>query len=339
MATSAINVNDLRKTVEKNGSLASAIGTSSVYSGEYKTYARKRELNITITGKGNEEIMMGNLPLFDSSDLNDMRSDAATNKFIHIGMISVSVEPLLHQRYIDEYGDSIKGYCAIYDGSFQKMEEAVISLHQYHLRNGRADFVSFPNHCLSLTDPNISSRVSMMMGIDGISVKEGTELFNVCIGYLVTCTNTLNPTGSRGIKDIPVTGTQTATSMEVFGDKAATAFEMSFNARSVHLQVSDNDTYIKDKQGFLSWLYRKPQRHIRRRNFKTSNSNSKDPESCSLSSCSRRSVSSRFPNFHYPFYEEPSYDSIEATDIEIDKAIETISKRREARVKASVKSN
>nr|DBA37070.1 TPA_asm: P3 [Morinda alphacytorhabdovirus 1_Mor] len=249
-----LNVNDVRRSVQKLGSLTASVSTGSVYNGALNRYARKRELNIIVTASDNKRLMIRQVPLFDSMDLDLLRADANTNKYLHIGCVTMSIEPLMHQRYLKDYGPNIRGYCMLVDASFKKLEESIISAYQYDLRNGRADYVSFPNHCLSISDPHIQKRLSVLVGFDHIDVEPGAELFNLCIGYIITGVNTLNPTGSKGIVSFPISG---AKEMDVSAllDNGNDDFHKAYNRAELVTNPSDDDIYIKSKGSFLSNIY------------------------------------------------------------------------------------
>nr|DBA37077.1 TPA_asm: P3 [Morinda alphacytorhabdovirus 1_Ile] len=249
-----LNVNDVRRSVQKLGSLTASVSTGSVYNGSLNRYARKRELNIIVTASDNKGLMIRQVPLFDSMDLDLLRTDASTNKYLHIGCVTMSIEPLMHQRYLKDYGPNIRGYCMLVDASFRKLRESIISAYQYDLKNGRADYVSFPNHCLSLSDPHIQKRLSVLVGFDHIDAEPGVELFNLCIGYIITGVNTLNPTGSKGIVSFPISG---AKEMDVSSllENGKDDFQMAYNRAELVTNPSDDDIYIKSKGSFLSNIY------------------------------------------------------------------------------------
>lgn len=248
-----INVNDVRKQIIKSGSLTSAVGTGYVYDGSYNKYARKRELNLRVSSSGDKNIMMRHVPIFDDEDLRALRSEANSNKYIHIGCLTISIEPLMHKRYMDLYGDKMRGICAVIDTTFADPAESIISAHRYELSKGRADFVSMPNHCLSLLDPNLKQRLSVMISLDGINVKKGNEMFNVCIGYIVTGVNTLNPTKAISMSNIPITGTSECEPGDLSEDMLEGIKGSNGNLLISH-DPSDDDIYIKSKGSFLSNL-------------------------------------------------------------------------------------
>ncbi|DBA37038.1 TPA_asm: P3 [Hedera alphacytorhabdovirus 1] len=269
-----LNVNDVRKDIKKLGSLTAAVGTGTVYDRNYNRYARKRELNIIITSTGNPEFLIRQVPLFDKQDLDALRSDSEANKYLHIGCITVSIEPLIHQKYIQNHGDKISGHCAIVDSTFRNLNESIISVHKYELQKGRADFVSYPNHCLSLTDPHIGRRLSVLIGINGVDVDPGVELFSLCIGYIITGVNTLHPTGIRGSSSLAITGT-----VEVdFSDILPTGvsdLESSYNDIDIISLPSDEDVYLKSKGNLLSNLIY-GRRDIKRRTMRLGSSKLKE---------------------------------------------------------------
>nr|DBA37122.1 TPA_asm: P3 [Pogostemom alphacytorhabdovirus 1_Pog] len=248
-----LNVNDVRKSVIKAGSLTASVGTGCVYSGQYNRYARKRELNIVVSASEAKALMIRQVPLFDKFDLDMLRADSDTNKYLHIGCVTMSIEPLMHNRFMQDYGPKIRGHCLLVDAAFKKLEESIIAAYNYNLKSGRADYVSFPNHCLSLSDPHIQKRLSVIVGFDNIDVDPGTELFNLCIGYIITGVNTLNPTGMKGIQSFPING---ATELDVSEliNKGDLGFEKSYNKAELITNPSDDDVYLKSKGSFLSNL-------------------------------------------------------------------------------------
>ncbi|DBA37165.1 TPA_asm: P3 [Primula alphacytorhabdovirus 1] len=243
-----LNVNSVRKQVLKSGSLTAAVGTNTVYSGSQSKYAKKRELNIIITSSGHNNVMIRQIPLFDQEDLDVMRSDRDRNKYLHIGCVTISIEPLLHQRYITKFGSDIHGHCALIDSTFKDLEESIISVHKYGLEKGRSDYVSYPNHCLSLSDPHIQKRLSIILGIKGVNVEPGVELFSVCIGYIVSAVNTLHPTDTRGIHNVPILGTEDATN-ETLEGKDLAEIEKKYNNTNIISLPSDDDIYYKSRGG------------------------------------------------------------------------------------------
>lgn len=248
-----LSVNDVRKDLKKLGSLTAAVGTGTVYDRRYNRYARKRELNIIITSTGSPEFIIRQVPLFDKQDLDALRADSEINKYLHIGCITVSIEPLMHQKYIQDHGDKISGHCAIVDSTFRQLRESVISVHRYELHKGRADFVSYPNHCLSLTDPHIGRRLSVLIGINGIDVDPGVELFSLCIGYIITGVNTLHPTGIKGCSSLAITGTSEIEFSDII-PSGVTDLEKAYNDVDIISLPSDEDIYLKSKGKFLSNL-------------------------------------------------------------------------------------
>ncbi|DBA37031.1 TPA_asm: P3 [Geum alphacytorhabdovirus 1] len=283
-----LNVNDVRKDIKKLGSLTAAVGTGTVYDRRYNRYARKRELNIIITSTGNPEFLIRQVPLFDKQDLDALRSDSEANKYLHIGCITVSIEPLIHQKYIQNHGDKISGHCAIVDSTFRNLNESIISVHKYELKKGRADFVSYPNHCLSLTDPHIGRRLSVLIGINGIDVDPGVELFSLCIGYIITGVNTLHPTGIKGSSSLAITGT-----MEIdFSDilpSGVSDLESSYNDIDIISLPSDEDVYLKSKGRLLSNLIY-GRREIKRRTMRLGQSRVQEPLAHNLSARSSSSI-------------------------------------------------
>ncbi|DBA37107.1 TPA_asm: P3 [Phyllostachys alphacytorhabdovirus 1] len=258
-----LNVNDVRKQVLRCGSLTAAVGTGSVYDSRFNKYARKRELNLIVTSTGNQEFMIRQVPLFDNDDITQLREEADVNKYLHIGCVTISIEPLLHQRYIKQFGNKISGHCAIIDSTFRKLEESIISLHQYELNKRRADYVSYPNHCLSLSDPHLQKRMSILIGINGIDVEPGVELFSLCIGYIITGTNTLNPTKQLSQTSFAITGTSEVEFKDIFPETQMN-LESSYNSVDTITLPSDQDIYFKSRGNALSRVLGS-QKEIKRR--------------------------------------------------------------------------
>ncbi|UJP29481.1 putative movement protein [Strawberry virus 2] len=266
-----LNVNDVRKDISKFGSLTAAVGTNTVYDRKYTRYARKRELNIIITSTGNPEFLIRQVPLFDKQDLDALRSESEINKYLHIGCITVSIEPLMHQKFIRDHGNKIAGHCAILDSTFRNLSESIISLHAYELKKGRADFVSYPNHCLSLTDPHIGRRLSVLIGINGIDVDPGVELFSLCIGYIITGVNTLHPTDRKGSTSLAITGTSELDYSDIL-PTGLQSLEGSYNDVNIINLPSDEDVYLRSKGNFLSNLFY-GQKMIKRRTMRLESPN------------------------------------------------------------------
>nr|DBA37203.1 TPA_asm: P3 [Tolmeia alphacytorhabdovirus 1] len=315
-----LNVNDVRKDIQKFGSLTAAVGTGTVYEGKYNRYARKRELNIIITSTGNPEFLIRQVPLFDKQDLDALKADSETNKYLHIGCITVSIEPLIHQKFIKDHGKKISGYCAIIDSTFRDMEESLVSLHSYELQKGRADFVCYPNHCLSLTDQLIARRLSVLIGINGIDVDPGVELFSLCIGYIITGVNTLHPTSNKGIISLPITGTAEMDYSDISA-KNIMQLEKSYGDLRLVASLSDEDIYLKSKGNFLSNLYY-GRREIKRRTMRLTNGKEEDDESVGSSRRSDFCPSESSSRAHIPVGADRIYEI--ARNVELQKKLNEI---------------
>ncbi|UZP80988.1 movement protein [Alphacytorhabdovirus ribes] len=282
-----LNVNEVRRDIKKLGSLTAAVSTGTVYDGKYNRYARKRELNIIITSTGHPDFLIRQVPLFDKQDLDILRADSEVNKYLHIGCITISIEPLLHQKFMKNHGDKISGYCAIVDSTFRNLSESIVSLHSYELHKGRADFVCYPNHCLSLTDPHLSRRLSVLIGISGIDVDPGVELFSLCIGYIITGVNTLHPTSGKGISSLAITGTSDMEYSEI-SPRGVQALEGSYNDVKIINLPSDEDVYLKSKGSLLSNLIH-GRKDIKRRTMRLVSSKTPEIDEETLSESSSRS--------------------------------------------------
>nr|UBX89851.1 4b protein [Lettuce necrotic yellows virus] len=276
-----LNVNSVRKHVLKTGSLTSAVGTGTIYQGTYNRYAKKKELNIIVTSSGSNNVIMRQVPLFDKEDLDAMKSDTTANKYLHIGCITVSIEPLLHQRYMKNFGKTIAGNCAIIDSTFRKVDQSIISLHKYDLSKGRADYVSYPNHCLSLTDPMIQKRLSVLLGIKGIDVEPGVELFSICIGYIVSSVNTLHPVSQLGIQGVAINGTESA-DIDELGAEDIDQLSLSYNDSKIISLPSDEDIYYRSRGSMFS-----KGRTIKRRTMRTKIPEPEEPVKLTKSQSSR----------------------------------------------------
>ncbi|DBA36934.1 TPA_asm: P3 [Artemisia alphacytorhabdovirus 1] len=258
-----VNVNSVRQHIVKSGSLTSAIGTGLIYKGKYNQYAKKRELTLVVTASGGDsKTIINQCPIFDQDDLDEMRKDMETNKYIHVGCITISIEPMMHQRFMDKYGDKISGHCAIVDASFRKLDESIVSIHKYNLKKGRADYVTFPNHCLSLSDETLGRRLSLLLGFKGLDVDAGAEMFSVCIGYIVSAVNTLHPTPFQGSSGVAIQGTEKMDALEM-GTNDRITLEQSYNKVDLITAPSDNDHYFKSK-GNMLWKGREIKRRTMR---------------------------------------------------------------------------
>nr|DBA37149.1 TPA_asm: P3 [Pogostemom alphacytorhabdovirus 3_Pog] len=247
-----VSVNDAKAIIAANGSLTSDIKSSQIYEGKCKKIARKREVNVKILANSDRFYLMRCFPLFDSSDLQEMRSEDINSKYLHIGCISISIEPLIHHRFLETYGKDIHGVCAIVDTTFRNLEHSIISLHKFSLGSKRADFICQPNHCLSLTDENLMKRISVLIMIDSIDVDPGNELFNICVGHITTCTNTLNPNGGQTkAVNIALTGTSAADYAEV-SDSMQEAFLESSRIGSLDLVQEGEDVTTLKTGGILA---------------------------------------------------------------------------------------
>ncbi|WAB68503.1 movement protein [Daphne virus 1] len=249
-----ISVNDAKSIIASDGSITQAINSGSIYEGKYRKTARKREVNVKILANDEGNYLMRSFPLFDQSDVNEMRAESAMSKYIHIGCLTISIEPLIHHRYLAKYGKSIEGLCVVYDNTFRDMDQSIISLHQFDLSTKRADFICQPNHCLSVTDENLMRRVSIMILFNKINVEPGDELFNVCIGHITTCTNTLNPSGDvKGEHSIALRGTVEVPYEDVKDNLLRAVKDLGPN-RGLRLEKTGEDDITMKKKTVLSSL-------------------------------------------------------------------------------------
>ncbi|AJG39176.1 4b protein [Wuhan Insect virus 4] len=246
-----ISVNDAKAVVAINGSLTSFIDSSKVYEGRARHIARKREVNVKILATKDNKYLMRCFPLLDNNDVSEMRADKKNNKYIHIGCISVSIEPLIHARYLKKYGKEMEGICAIMDTTFHDIDQSIISLHRFDLSHKRADFICQPNHSLSITDDNLMRRISVLVIFDCPKVDEGNELFNICIGHITTCTNTLNPTSLEGETSFGVIGS-TPVEFAAVKDHIENALNPMGGTPCIELSEDGADDIIMKKKSLLS---------------------------------------------------------------------------------------
>ncbi|DAF42286.1 TPA_asm: P3 [Asclepias syriaca virus 1] len=285
-----ISVNDAKAVIANNGSLTAAVNTSKIYEGKYRRVARKREVNVKVLANPDNNYMMRNFPLFDKADIQEMKSEELNSKYVHIGCISVSIEPLMHHRFLEKYGKNLSGVCAIIDTTFRDFDQSIISLHRFDLSSKRADFICQPNHCLSVTDGNLFRRVSVLLLFNHIDVDEGGELFNVCVGHITTCTNTLNPTeGANRDKNLTLNGTECVEYDEV-KDDIYNAMITSREKEGLELIQDGDDQIVMGKKNLLTFLKLKSNpRIVVRKNFIAQNVKPKIQQKAN--SLSERSVS------------------------------------------------
>ncbi|QOQ52501.1 putative movement protein [Citrus yellow spot virus] len=263
MAKELISVNDVRKSVLSLGSLTASVGRDSIYSRKIAVHARKSELNIAITASGSKEMIIRQVPIFDENDIKAFKSDSEANKYLHIGCCTVSIESTMHRRFIQKFGDNLGGYVALVDTTFKNLDEATIAMFSFKLSQGRADFVTYPNHYIPLTDVNLQKRFAVYIGIDGIEVEEGTELFNLCIGYIVTSANSMNVAKVNDNPSYEIMGTKLAELEDVF-DNVKGVVESSFNRQELSVEPMGDDEFIKGKFKLFG-----KRNNVKRRRYKT----------------------------------------------------------------------
>ncbi|QVU21445.1 movement protein [Actinidia cytorhabdovirus JS27] len=262
-------VNDIQASVNQDGSLTAVIGSNTVYKGMLATSARKKEVNVKIIASDSNNLLLRSMPLFDEKDLIAMKNQSGSFKYVHIGCITVSIEPLVHLQFLNEYGKNIKGACIIFDTTFENFEESIISAHTFNLAGGRADFVCYPNHCLSASDINLSERISVLLCMDNIKVKKGNEMLTLCIGHITTGTNTLNPSTmleNKGLQNLSLTGTSSMKISEIDEDIKTTLEEASRNG-ALTIEPSGQDEVIRPYRGVLKRIFQKPPKVVVRRNY------------------------------------------------------------------------
>ncbi|DBA36994.1 TPA_asm: P3 [Cynara alphacytorhabdovirus 1] len=270
MTTGIISVNDARLAIEQNGSLTALIGSNTVYDQKHASYARKKEVNVKVVSSDNQDLLIRNMPLFDESDMKEMANQTGEFKYVHIGCITVSIEPLIHQRFLSTFGKSIKGVCVIFDSTFEVFEESIICAHKFDLSEGRADFICYPNHCLSANDNNLCERLSVLLCMDNIRVKKGNEMLTVCIGHVTSGTNTLNPGGhpSGPMKTVGVKGTSEV-DLESMGDEVVSRLESARENGLLDVVPAGGDLYIRPKRSGLVKYFMKPPKVVVRKNYNT----------------------------------------------------------------------
>ncbi|DBA37045.1 TPA_asm: P3 [Ilex alphacytorhabdovirus 1] len=264
-------VNDTKLVVETDESITVAIGSRDVYKGSYASSARKKEVNVTIMSTDKSNILLRHMPLFDEADINQMQSSSTNFKYIHIGCITVSIEPLVHQRYLKEYGGKIKGMCIIFDTTFEDFSESIISAHVFTLSELRTEFICYPNHCLSVTDVNISERISVLLCLDNIKVKKGNEMISLCIGHITTGTNTLSPdrylaNGESNLNKINNHDTSEVNVNDI-DDTIKTTLSQAVKHDSLCISPSGADQLLIPKRSILQKLISKPPKIVVRKNY------------------------------------------------------------------------
>ncbi|DBA37114.1 TPA_asm: P3 [Pinellia alphacytorhabdovirus 1] len=276
MSGSMISVNDARIVADSTGSLTAAISTNKIYESKYRHMARKREVNVKVISRESNQYLMRHFPLLDKEDVAEMRGADNSYKYVHFGGITVSVEPLMHSLFLKNHGQKIMGICAIIDSMFNNFDESIISLHRFDLSQKRADFICMPDHCLSLTDEHLMKRISVLLIFDHLAVAPGCELFNICVGHVTTCSNTLNPTGgqSNRIRNLPVRGAEEV-SYEQVSQELIKSLGNRSNDDDICFMQDGEDTVILKPRGALTRLgLRRPGRSVIRKNY-TASSNDK----------------------------------------------------------------
>nr|DAF42334.1 TPA_asm: P3 [Lotus corniculatus virus 1] len=265
-----ISVNDARLAIDKDGSLTAVIGSNTIYNRSHASFARKKEVNVRVVASDGGDLLIRNMPLFDEHDLKEMQNQSGEFKYVHIGCITVSIEPLIHHKFLAQYGKSIKGICVVFDSTFEVFEESIISAHQFDLSAGRADFICYPNHCLSASDCNLNERLSVLLCMDNIRTKKGNELMTICIGHITTGTNTLNPSGGAppSLKTVGVTGT-IEVEMNQIGDDIVHRLNMARQSGTLDVVPTGGDQFIRPKHKGLKHYFLKPPKVVVRRNYDT----------------------------------------------------------------------
>ncbi|DBA37187.1 TPA_asm: P3 [Rubus alphacytorhabdovirus 1] len=266
-----ISINDARAITDATGSLTAAVDTSQIYQGKFKSIARKKEVNVRVLSNENNNYMLRHFPLLDKDDIAEIRSMDSSFKYIHFGCITVSIEPLMHTLFLKKYGKNIMGLCVIMDTMFNQFEQSIISLHKFDLSCERADFICMPNHCLSITDEHLTKRISIMLLVDKIDVRPGCDLFNVCVGSINTCTNTLNPTDvEMRVRSIPIRGSEEV-EFKAVEASLASAFGNSESESDFGFMQDGKEVTIMRPQSVLSRIgWKKPPRRVIRKNYVTS---------------------------------------------------------------------
>ncbi|DBA37210.1 TPA_asm: P3 [Triticum alphacytorhabdovirus 1] len=273
MGKGIISVNDARIIADSTGSLTAAVDTSHVYESKYRHMARKREVNVKVISGDSDNYLMRHFPLLDKTDIAEMRGTDQSHKYIHFGSITVSIEPLIHSLFLKNHGKKIMGICAIIDTMFKRFDESIISLHQFDLSQRRADFICMPDHCLSLTDENLLKRVSVLLIFDNLSVEPGCELFNICVGHVTTCTNTLNPTGEKNrIRNIPIRGVEEVNYEQVAGKLLTSLNEVQNGDPMCFMQDGDDSVIMKPRNILEKMKLKRQPKVVLRKNYTASTS-------------------------------------------------------------------
>lgn len=186
-------VNSLQRVCRDDGSVISSIGSSDIYNLRTVAAVRKDELNIKITATGDDSLIIREVPMLDEQTIRELRAAAKTQQYFHFGCCAITLTPLFHRNFIRNFGKDLKGMIALVDPTFQNPLEGVIASFKFNLGQGRVDFLALPNHVLSLTDPNLARRVSIVIMMDAMRVTPGNEMFNLALGWAGVTSNTLNP--------------------------------------------------------------------------------------------------------------------------------------------------
>lgn len=197
-------VHSLQRAHSSDGSIIASVGSRDLYDLRTVSCVRKDELNIKITACGDDHLIIRNLPLLDAQTLREFRHLARSQQYFHLGCCTVTLTPLFHHAFIRNYGKQLKGMIALVDTTFEDPLQGVIASFKFDLGQGRVDFISMPNHALSLTDPNLADRLSVVVMMDAMKVKTGNEMFNLAIGWAGVTSNTLNPSLRHTDEQYPI---------------------------------------------------------------------------------------------------------------------------------------
>uniref|UniRef100_A0AAU6S487 Movement protein n=1 Tax=Saffron-associated alphaflexivirus TaxID=3125858 RepID=A0AAU6S487_9VIRU len=273
-----IKVNEVRASASTSGSLTFSLGSSSIYKREFTHHVKKSELNIAIGSNGSSNLVIREIPVFDPSDIESYKTASQNAKYLHLGAVTINIEVLAHRRFMQNHGKKYKGFLALVDTSFADIDEAIIALMSFDLSQKNSQLIDIPNHYLSLTDPHLKARFSIVLVVEGPKVLPGVELFNICLGTVTTTCNTLNACHVDDQQSNPITNAQSLRLEDIDADlHAALQSGLQHSAARegcLSLLPAGDDDYIQAKGWKTMFTKKHP---MRRRKYVTNNHPSAAP--------------------------------------------------------------
>nr|AWK77901.1 movement protein [Darwin betaflexivirus 1] len=260
-----IDVNCVRKSVINLGSLLAAIDKNEVFDRRFSAHVKKAEVNIAIRSTGDDNMIIRNLPLFDDQDVANFKSDKSCCKYLCFGCCTVSLIATLHERFLEKYGKDVKGRITLFDSTFRNFDEGIIERAEFDLSGRVAHMVTYPNHYIPLTDPNFQRRFCVLLQLNPLNVEEGTEIFNLCLGWKAITCNTMNATNILNRQSYEIIGTKVDTLEKLM--PGTVDMIMDAFGPGLPIEKAGNDEFIKPRKSLKNKLLRTPRTPIKRRNY------------------------------------------------------------------------